>query len=224
MKKIDYEITVDVRGLSASEKMEVQDAYFELGYGWMFGGEYHWGLGESEHKVYTNTFYSKEPTKYLTARCSDMNTTHTLKQLMELADMDDPIPALQDLNSDELRTKLTNRSNTMSKYDELKTVAGQMSDRIAALEVVIYNLATTKGEVAALAGGTKGALRVELREENIHRYFILRSASGGPFGSLNVTEQMTDALLPVLCAERDQLDNELAAIRAKLGAVEELLS
>lgn len=111
----------------------------------------------------------------------------------------------------------------MTKYDELKTLAGQMSDRVAELDVAIHNLAVTTGDVAELVG-QKGGRAVSTNKANVHRYFILQHASGEHFGRLNVTTQMVDALLPVLMAERDQTDIELAAIRAKLDAVEELLS
>jgi DUF1680 family protein len=117
MKKIDYVITVDVRGLSASEKMKVQDAYFKLGIEWQFGGKIHWALDDEAHSFYTNRDDSGV-TGRLVAWYEDgamlacmYRPTHTISQLLELAGMG----ALQNLNSDELRTKLTENTDKVNK-------------------------------------------------------------------------------------------------------------
>lgn len=113
--KIDYEITVDVRGMSIEKKKQVQDAFFKLGHNWsgMNRGDY-WGLEHDNHCVYTN----KEDRGGVTSRVMYgipmIKPTHTYNQLLELAGMTNK-KQLSDLNSDQLRTKLAKNNGKINK-------------------------------------------------------------------------------------------------------------
>lgn len=79
--KIDYEITVNVEGLSHEEKKSVQDAFFKLGISW-WGGEKYSCLDED---CYTNTKMAGLVTQNLMWSDTSMKPTHTIEELFKLA-------------------------------------------------------------------------------------------------------------------------------------------
>lgn len=83
MKKIDYEITVNVEGLTHDEKKRVQDAFFKLGLSWWDGKGYS-QLGKG---CYTNKMKFGEVTKTLMWADASTKPTHTVDELLELAGM-----------------------------------------------------------------------------------------------------------------------------------------
>lgn len=115
MNKIDYEITVDVRGFSVKKKKRAQDAFFNLGYKW-FGtqAKMHFGLERDEVYAYTNAFDDGDVDDHIMCAPVFRAPTHTYNQLMELAGMTDK-KQLSDLNSDELRTKLAKNGGKMAR-------------------------------------------------------------------------------------------------------------
>ena len=94
--KIDYEITVDVRGMSNEKKMNVLCVMAKLGF--------------RENPQWRNDYLRAKKCLhghlngiiYTSTAC---RPAHTYTQLLELAGMTDK-KQLTDLNSDELRTKL----------------------------------------------------------------------------------------------------------------------
>lgn len=112
--KIDYEITVCVRGMSVKKKRKAQDAFFKLGYKW-FGtqAKMHFGLERDEVYAYTNAFDDGEINDHIMFVPVFRAPTHTYTQLLELAGMTDK-KQLPDLNSDELRTKLAKNNSKLT--------------------------------------------------------------------------------------------------------------
>lgn len=83
---IDYEITVNVEGLTQEEKMRVQDAFFKLGFTWWDGKKYR----QLDKRCYTNTMTSGQVTKTIMWADASMKPTPTVDELLELADMKKP--------------------------------------------------------------------------------------------------------------------------------------
>ena len=84
MTKIDYEITVDVSGADIETKKRVQDAFFKLGISWGSGDKY----ACLNRQCYTNTFSTGKVTQVLMWSGTVTKPTHTIEELMELADME----------------------------------------------------------------------------------------------------------------------------------------
>lgn len=84
--KIDYEITVNVSNLTHEEKKRVQDAFFKLGFAWWDGTKYSCLNKES----YTNKFKQGKVTQDLMWADASTKPTHTVDELLELADMKKP--------------------------------------------------------------------------------------------------------------------------------------
>ena len=111
--KIDYEITVDVRGMSVKKKRKVQDAFFKLGVSAPVSGECFGVPIANAEFCFSNKNMAGNIINKLMWDCYD-HETHTYAQLLELAGMTDK-KQLPDLNSDELRTKLAKNTGKMTK-------------------------------------------------------------------------------------------------------------
>lgn len=81
---IDYEITVNVYELTHEEKKRVQDAFFKLGFAWRFDGTNYSCLDKG---CYTNTTKLGEVLQNIMWTDESTATTHTIKELLELAGM-----------------------------------------------------------------------------------------------------------------------------------------
>lgn len=159
MKKIDYEITVDVRGLSVEEKKRVQDAFFKLGFKWLISDDSYELLNDKDVNRYTNWWARGGRTGALRWTYSDNRApTHTPEQLFELAGMN-------------------NAPEGMEPFDLERALAGDpvvTRDGREVMQIRLFDSVTDGSPVAGVVGGFLFTFSRNGESETYSRYLFMK--------------------------------------------------